>query len=287
VKVVFHADDFGLTAGVNAGIVEAYERGVLRSTSLMVTAPGFEDAVARAKATPGLDVGVHLTLVEEAPVLPPDRIPSLVRDGRFWPSHGTVGLRWLARRWRSEEACAELRAQLDRFAATGLIASHLDGHQHLHLLPEVFAGVAAEARRCGIRFVRSTLADPLPDGSPSRAAALLALRGVGWLAARRAASADRRSLAPFLTIGFLHAGGTLTSARLLGVLDRLRRRRPDAIVEVMLHPGLPDDESRRRYGHWRYQWDKDFALLVDPALPDELMRRGVELTSFRELAEVA
>ena len=285
-KVVFHADDFGLTEGVNGGIVEAYQRGVLRSTSLMVTAPAFEDAVACAKAAPGLDVGVHLTLVEEAPVLPPDRIPSLVQEGRFWSSHGTVGLRWLARRWRSEEACAELRAQLDRFAATGLAASHLDGHQHLHLLPGVFAGVAAEARRRGIRYVRTTLADPLPDGSPPRAATLLALRAVGWVAARYAAGADRRALAPFLTVGFLHAGGTLTRARLLGVLDRVRRHRPDAIVEVMLHPGRPDDEARRRYGHWRYQWENDFALLVDPALPAELLRRGVEVTSFRELAAV-
>ena len=283
-KVVFHADDFGLTAGVNAGIVEAYERGVLRSTSLMMTAPAWEDAVALAKSTPGLDVGVHLTLVEEQPALPPDSIPSLVQGGRFWPSHAAVGLRWLERRWRSEEACAELRAPLDRFAATGLAPSHLDGHQHLHLLPGVFAWTAAEARRRGIRFVRTTLADPLPDGSPPRAATLLALRAIGWLAAHRASAADRRALAPFVTVGFLHAGGTFTTARLLAVLDRLRRRRPDAIVEVMLHPGRPDDEARRRYGHWRYQWENDLALLVDPSLPAELMRRGVEVTSFRALA---
>ena len=286
-KVVFHADDFGLTAGVNAGIVEAYERGVLRSTSLMVTASAWEDAVARAKATPGLDVGVHLTLVEEQPVLPPDRIPSLVQAGRFWPSHGTVGLRWLERRWHSREACAELGAQLERFAQTGLAPSHLDGHQHLHLLPGVFAWVAAEARRRGIRFVRSRLADPLPDGSPPRAAVLLALRAFGWLAERRAGAADRRALAPFVTVGFLHAGGTLTTAQLLTVLDRVRRRHPAAVVEVMLHPGRADEEARRRYGHWGYQWENDFALLVDPSLPGELARRGIEVTSFRALAGAA
>ena len=286
-KVVFHADDFGLTAGVNAGIVEAYERGVLRSTSLMVTAPAWEDAVARAKATPGLDVGVHLTLVEEQPALPPDRIPSLVQGGRFWPSHGTVGLRWLTRRWHSAEARAELRAQLERFDATGLVPSHVDGHQHLHLLPGVFPWAAAEARRRNIRFLRTTLADPLPGGSPPRAAAMLALRAVGWLALLRTGAADRRALAPFVTVGFLHAGGTFTTERLLAVLDRLRRHRPDAVVEVMLHPGRPDEETRRRYGHWRYQWENDFALLVDPSLPAQLLRRGIEVTSFRELAEVA
>jgi predicted glycoside hydrolase/deacetylase ChbG (UPF0249 family) len=283
VKVVFHADDFGLTAGVNAGIVEAHERGVLGSTSLMMTAPAWEDAVAHAKVTPGLDVGVHLTLVEERPVLPPECIPSLLHNGWFWPSHGTVGVRWLQGRWRPDEAQAELAAQLERFEATGLVASHLDGHQHLHLLPGVFAWVVAAARRRGIRFVRAMLVDPLRGGG-ARAAALVALRGVGRLAERGVDPTDRQALTPFLTVGFLHAGGTLTSARLLSMLDRLRRCRPDAVVEVMLHPGRADDESRRRYGHWGYQWVNDLALLLDPTLRSELARRDIEVTSFRAIA---
>jgi hopanoid biosynthesis associated protein HpnK len=283
-KVVFHADDFGLTRGVNEGIVEAYERGVLRSTSLMVTAPAFEDAVERAKRTPGLDVGVHLTLVEEAPALAPVQIPSLVRGARFWPTHTAVGLRWLTRRWQVDEACSELGAQLARFDDTGLVASHLDGHQHLHLLPGVFSWVTAQARRRGIRFVRDSLADPLRGGSPQRAALLMALRSVRWMAAVRANAADLRTLEPFATVGFLQAGGTLTAARLLAVLERFQRRRPEATVEVMLHPGRPDEEAQRRYGHWHYHWESDFKLLVDPSLPDELARRGIEVTSFRALA---
>src|SRR4029453_17080244 len=157
-------DDFGLTAGVNAGIVEAHEHGVLGSASLMVTAPAWEDAVAPAKATPNLDVGVHLTLVEERPVLPPERIPSLVHNGRFWPSHRAVGTRWLQGRGGADEVQAELTAQLERFEATGLVASHLDGHQHLHLLPGVFAWVASAARLRGIRLVRATLAHPQGRG---------------------------------------------------------------------------------------------------------------------------
>ena len=62
-KVVFHADDFGLTGAVNAGILEAHERGVLASASIMVTAPAAEAAVAAARARPTLDCGLHVTLV--------------------------------------------------------------------------------------------------------------------------------------------------------------------------------------------------------------------------------
>lgn len=283
-KVVFHADDFGLTAGVNAGIVEAYERGVLRSTSLMTTAAAWEDAVARAHATAGLDVGVHLTLVEERAASPAERIPSLLRDGRFWPTHGAVGLRYLQGRWRSAEARLELAGQIERFVGAGLVPSHLDGHQHLHLLPGVFGWVASEARRRDIRFVRTTLADPISGGGGLRTATMMAMRGVGWLAVRRAAAADLRHLVPFVTVGFLHAGGQLTTPRLLAVLDHLRRRRPDAIVEVMLHPGRVDAETARLDARSGYRRERDLALVCDPELPGALARRGIDVTSFRDLA---
>src|SRR5689334_3549355 len=52
--VIFNADDFGLTAGTNAGIIGTFRRGLVRSTSLMVTTPGFDDAVALARAHPDL-----------------------------------------------------------------------------------------------------------------------------------------------------------------------------------------------------------------------------------------
>src|SRR5690606_35856680 len=101
----------------------------------MVTAEAAEDAVAVARATPGLDVGLHLTLVEERPAAPPARIPTRLRDGRLLPSHAVVAARGLAGRWRASEAREELAAQWARADALGVTPSHVDGHQHLHLLP--------------------------------------------------------------------------------------------------------------------------------------------------------
>jgi predicted glycoside hydrolase/deacetylase ChbG (UPF0249 family) len=284
-KVVFHADDFGLTPAINDGILEAHERGVLGSTSLIVTGEAAEGAVAAARATPGLDVGVHLTLVEERPALPPDRIPSLVDGDRFLPTHATVGGRYLLGRWRPAEARAELAAQLERFAGSGLAPSHLDGHQHLHLLPGVLPFVAAEARRRGIRFVRTVLADVA--SRPAQAARALTLHAtnlVSRLASLGMAREDRWDLIPFRTLGFLHAGGGMTLADLLDSLDRVRRSSPEPVVEVMLHPGRRDARTERRYGHWGYRWENDLALLLDPRLRDALAQRGIEWTSFRAVA---
>ncbi len=283
-KVVFHADDFGLTRAVNAGIVEAHARGLLRSTSLMASAEAAEDAAALARSVPDLDVGLHVTLVEERPLLPAERVPSLVTCGRFWPTHATVFARYAAGRWSVAEAAAETAAQWERLAALGIQASHCDGHQHLHLLPQLFPRIVELSRRHGVRFVRTWLGGPAAGaGSFVRRATRVAVNGVAALAWRRVPPAERGAMRRFVTIGFLEAGGRLTSSRLLAVLDDLRARAVD-LVEVMLHPGHGDAETERKYGHWGYRWDSDLELLLDPALPEALARRGIEPTSFRALA---
>ena len=68
-RLIVNADDFGFSRDVNAGIVEAFERGIVRSTTLMAHGAASDDAIRLARAHPGLDVGCHLTLVE-APGLP-------------------------------------------------------------------------------------------------------------------------------------------------------------------------------------------------------------------------
>ena len=285
-RVVFHADDFGLTRAVNAGIVEACERGLLRSTSLMVTATAADEAAAAARTLPALDVGLHVTLVEERPVLPPDRIPTLVDEDRFWPDHSAVFARYVTNRWSLAEAEAEVAAQFGRLAALGLRPSHCDGHQHLHLLPRLFPAVVELARSHGAQFVRSQLGGPVGgEGSLGRRLSQLALRGISRFARKRLAPTAREETGSCITIGFLEAGGRLTTTRLLAMLDEIRARGSDGVVvEVMLHPGHRDRETERRYGHWNYAWERDLALLVDPALPDALARRGIEVTSFRALA---
>jgi predicted glycoside hydrolase/deacetylase ChbG (UPF0249 family) len=287
VKVVFHADDFGLTRAINAGIVEACERGPLRSTSLMVTAGAAEDAAAAARTLPALDVGLHVTLVEERPVLPPERIPTLVDEGRFWRDHSAVFARYVAGRWNPVEARAEVAAQFVKLMALGLRPSHCDGHQHLHLLPKLFPAVVELAHANGAQFVRSQLGGPVGgEGSLGRRLSQLALRGISRFARGRLAPDTRAEAETFVTIGFLEAGGRLTTARLLTMLDELRARHQSngLVVEVMLHPGRRDRETERRYGHWHYAWERDLELLLDPALPEGLARRGIEVTSFRALA---
>src|SRR5580704_17699051 len=76
-QLILNADDFGMTRGVNEGIIRAHREGVLTSTTLMANGPEFDDAVSRAKLNRKLGVGCHLVLVGGPSVAPREKISSL------------------------------------------------------------------------------------------------------------------------------------------------------------------------------------------------------------------
>ena len=83
-KVIFNADDFGISLGVNAAIKKAYDEGVLNSASLMVNQKYAKDAVKLATQMPDLDLGLHVNLTNEIPASDPKKIPLLTgKDGKF------------------------------------------------------------------------------------------------------------------------------------------------------------------------------------------------------------
>ena len=168
-RLIVNADDLGLAAPVNAAIERAHRDGVLTAASLMVGEPAMAEGVDLARRNPRLAVGLHLTLTDGTPTLPPDRIPALVQpNGRFRDDMAGLGLALAASRAARAQLRAEIAAQFAAFRATGLACDHLNAHKHFHLHP-VIAGIAfAEAARHGIRAVRIPW-EP-PPWSPAPAA---------------------------------------------------------------------------------------------------------------------
>ena len=90
-KIIVNADDFGLHTEINKGIIKGYQAGFITSTSLMCSAPAFEDAVALARQNDGLGIGIHLTLVGSVPsVLSKEKITSLVDENGLFPENYVV-----------------------------------------------------------------------------------------------------------------------------------------------------------------------------------------------------
>jgi hopanoid biosynthesis associated protein HpnK len=274
-RLVINADDFGLSAGVTRGIVEGHEAGVVTSTSLLVNAPAFADAVAAARRLPRLGVGIHFNLTTGRPVSPPAQVPSLCdRAGRFH-SLASLAARALTGRIAASEVGAECRAQLARFAATGLRPTHLDGHHHVHLLPGIWAPVAAAARAAGVWVVRVPLEAPGRIAwRPSAALAQVLLAASYRLADH---TGELLTHADHFR-GFALTGQPDFEARLLEVLDRLE----PGVTELMVHPGYPDPGLAEwvAYTHGR---EAELTALTSDAVRARLARGDIALVHFGAL----
>ena len=121
------------------GAIRAHREGIVTACSVVANGRDFDDAVARLRDVPSLEIGVHLTLVEER----------ALTTGQPMPRNY---LRFVLSRPRDVEP--ELRAQIEKVLATGLRVTHLNGHQHLHQLPRVRRVVERLAREYGIGYVR-------------------------------------------------------------------------------------------------------------------------------------
>ena len=258
-----HADDLGLHPSVDRAIFRAFEAGAIAGASILVTGPTFRQAARQARAL-GLPLGLHLAIVDTAPLSPPGEVPSLVGpDGRFPPYLGSVVRRSLLGGLRPDELRREVSRQLAAFAEADLIGPEgllLDGHQHLHLLPPVFdavLGLAADFRLSAFR---------LPLRSPHERRQRT-LRAVGFTLAERAgrraqAAAARHGIAAVPCWGVVYAGHlTLEAARRV-----LRSLPPHSDGQLICHPG-DDDRALAAERPWGYAWETELATVLALAEP--------------------
>ena len=277
-QLIVNADDFGLTAGVNRAIIELHQAGVVTSASLMARASATEEAIELAVRTPTLGVGCHVVLVDGAPVLPPDQIPSLVdsRTGHFPSSLNTFFARLFTGRIRSAEIEAEAGAQIDFLQQRGVPLTHIDTHKHTHVLPGVLRPVLRAARRHRIRAIRNPF-EPQWSSRATRRAPWMRLAQVGAL--RWLEPVCRRIL---YQEGFVTTSGTIAVAG-TGVLDSATLRSllqslPPGTWELVTHPGYNDADLDRVRTRLRASRDVERgALLTLKEFP------AIELVSFANL----
>lgn len=162
-NIIFNADDFGISAGVNQAIYKAHTEGVLNSTSIMITLKYVPDALNLAKKMPSLNIGLHANLTNESSILSPTEIPLLVdENGKF--KHGFVNLAILSvlhPRELKRQAKAEIKAQIDKALSCGIKLSHLDSHRHIHMIPSIFKAFMELCQEYNIPRLRFVNENPL------------------------------------------------------------------------------------------------------------------------------
>jgi chitin disaccharide deacetylase len=267
------ADDYGISSAVNIAIRDLVVRGRLNATSVLVVAPGCHRSEAILLdalnfAGPRVSIGLHLALT--APFRPSSRDFTLRRDGAFMPLAATLR-HALLRRFDRDALAAEIASQVENFARLfGRAPDFIDGHQHVHLLPQIRDAVLQVAkktvphawlRQCG-------RAAPFMARFADRKG--LFLDALSRKFRRRAAALGLRTNPAFAgTYEFAD------DADFAALFPRFIDRLPDGGV-VMCHPGFVDAELQRLDPLTTLR-EREYAFLAGDSFPAVLAAHGVTL----------
>ena len=294
-RLIVNADDFGMTAGINRAIVEGSDKGIITSTTLMATSRAFDDAIVRARelqiTKPQFSIGCHVVLLDGEPVLPKERVSSLL------DAHENGGTRQLRTKLSGfaraafsgklspDEIEAEADAQFQRIQTAGLDLSHFDCHKHAHMFPGVLTPLLRAARARGIRAVRNPFGKlfPLPVSrlfrNPKLWTRFAEMSVLRKFAADFQSEVQKHGLrSPDGSVGVL-VTGALDQDSFSSIADNL----PEGTWEFVCHPGYNDAELSQVRTRLRQSREQELAVLTSPEAKYALQRRGIELISYRDL----
>ncbi len=275
--LIVNADDFGMTHGINRGIIEASGKGIVTATSIMVTGWAFEEAVQLARENPDLDIGLHLSLTVGKPA---SNDPAV---NRCLTSHGTFRLgnrdlliNLILHTISPSIPYREIEAQFKKALDTRLPITHIDGHESIHLLPGIREIVFELMGRYGIPFLRLSY-----EGIGFRGLWKLkrwkkALINLFGLLLRR--QIRRRGIR---TTDYYYGSfdaGYLGKEKLMAAISNVK----EGTSEIMCHPGYRDELFNRICGA-RYLPDQELRALMDREVKNLLHERGIHLIGFKDL----
>lgn len=284
--LILNADDFGMTRGVNQGIVRAHREGILTSTTLIANGRAFDDAVEKAAANPTLGVGCHLFLVGGKCVAPREDVASLAdAQGNLPESLPKFVAKLSSGMIPTKQIETEIRAQIEKIRAAGISPTHLDTHKHTHAHPRVMEALGKVAKELGIRRVRKPVENlrdswqTMQAGEQGYSMQIVAAGAVRAVAPRFLAIARKYGLTfPDHFLG-LAVTGQVSATALRRMVDAL----DEGSTEIMLHPGICDADLLQARTRLREHREIELAALLDPGVRSALQERGIRLISYREL----
>jgi len=269
------ADDYGISPAVNRAIRDLIGRRRINATSVMVGAPSFDagearalDAVATENAGTRAALGLHLALT--APFRPLGPYRPIAADGAFLSLRQMLA-RGLLRALDGAAAAAEAERQIEAFQrAFGRPPDFIDGHQHVHLLPQVGdALLAVMKERTPAAWVRQCgrTAPPLKRRGHAKAHLLDVLSR----RMRRRSALMGIATNPGFAGAYDFRRPTTYDTVFASFLDGL----PEGGV-VMCHPGFVDAELQR-LDHLTAMREREYAFFAAERFPQLLTQRGYAL----------
>ncbi len=281
IPLIINADDFGYTSAVNHAVIQSHCEGILTSTSLMVNEPAAAEAVQLAKENPDLAVGLHLVLVLGSSALPHNQIPSLVnQSNEFIKSPPLAGIKYFFSPQARRELKKEMRAQFEKFVATGLPFSHVDGHTHLHMHPVIFDELIKLCEEFNVRRIRVAKSEIKLSLSLDRSSfPLKIILGIVFnLLAKRCHKKlkGRGFIVPEKVYGLLQTGN-MNENYVLGLIPKMAK----VPSEIYAHPLSPGAEKWNREEN--PGGEVEFNVLLSSEVRETILVAGFSPTTYRKL----
>lgn len=276
-KLIVNADDFGLNDKVNEEILNSFQNGILRSTSLIANGNSFDQAVEIIRSNPNLDVGIHLTLVDTHPLLKAEQIPTLINaDGTLIRNAIQFAKKYFLKDINLIDVRKELSAQIEKILDYGIIITHIDSHQHLHLLPGILDIAVDFSAKYGIKFIRLPKENVLPYMfyEPKLFNKIAELAALNYLCYKAMKKINYRT--DFFA-GY-YFGGNLSKVNLIKLINTLP---VSGSCELMCHPGLISHAGFDRKNHYRKIEESN--SLIDREVVEMAQKRNIEFVSFRDI----
>lgn len=281
IRLILHADDFGMSHSVNRAIIEMLEQGAVSSASIMMPCPWVPEAATYAREHPQKDIGLHLTLNSEwrtlrwGPLAPRDRVAGLLdNEGYLWPSVAQTAARATA-----QEVELELRAQIEHARRLGIRFTHLDTHMGtLYARPDYFQVFEKLGREYGVPILRVKPSEQALAQAP---------------AAIRQYMLDNEER--FRKEGVFRLDGLLTDPARGAATHEERRAAYHAALRsltpgvhmIIVHPGYLDEELKAAITGTvttATQRDSDRRVFLEPETRQLIRSLGIQLVGWQDVA---
>ena len=274
--LIIHADDAGMCHSVNVATINAMEKGVVTCASIMVPCPWMPEIAEYAKSHPAADFGLHLTLTSEwelyrwRPVTPIPEAPGLVDEQGFM-HHEVPDVLQHA---KPAEIAKEIRAQIERARAFGIIPTHVDSHMGTLFMGPYYPSYTSVSKELGVMPM-------LPGPTPERIAQA---KTFGFDAVSTYKELKKQGFVFLDTLSETGQGDTLEARR--AYYYNLFRNLKPGVTEVIMHLCLDDEEAKHITHSWHTRFN-EYQICTDPKTRELLNSLNIKLIGYRELSKLA
>ena len=268
-KLIVTADDFGYSRHVNKAVIRCFREGIATSTSLIANTGYFYESVKLLKKSRNLEIGIHVNLTEFKPLAKTKRLTD--KDGHFYDKN--LWHLGYCNAVDKKELENEIEMQILKALSSGLKIMHINGHNHVHIFPNVIDAVVKLAKKYGIGCVR------VPNDSGHSGNTVE--HGIKRIMDRLSKTAKIKILKNRLKTTDAFYGALNIHDMDLNRLSEILKSIKHGTSELMVHPAYADEKGDSF--HQSGQREKEIELLTSNKTKNLIKKLKIQLTSFSKI----